>query len=49
PTSKSMQKILLTRQEIKQLKIKNELHFKSNLQQLFAMIPGNKEKKVSKK
>ncbi|GAG98576.1 unnamed protein product [marine sediment metagenome] len=38
-----MQKIPFTKQEIKQLKIKNELHFQSNLQQLFAMIPKRKD------
>lgn len=43
-----MQKIPLSKQEIKQLKIKNELHLDKVLQQLFAMIPGNKDKVVKK-
>ena len=37
-----MQRILLSKKEIKQLKIQNEEHFQSNLQQLFAMIPKDK-------
>ena len=37
-----MQKIPLNREQIKQLEIQNKKHFQSNLKQLFAMIPKDK-------
>ncbi len=37
-----MERIPLSRKQIIKLKQQNELHFKSNLQQLFAMIPKSK-------
>ncbi|MBA7517322.1 hypothetical protein ES705_09375 [subsurface metagenome] len=44
-----MQKIPFTKQEIKQLKLQNELHFKSNLKQLFAMIPKGESDEKKKR